>query len=114
MPKVFMNSRKLELPKDFLDRRHYPEQVEYWLSERNGELILNPCLPDIRKLYLEPTTACNLCCRTCIRNSWGMPSENMSSHTFDQIIDSLPELPFLKQVIFSGFGEPLTTQIYWI
>jgi Fe-coproporphyrin III synthase len=108
MPKIFMNSRKIELPKDFLERRHYPEQVEYWLSERNGELILNPCRPDLRKLYLEPTTACNLCCRTCIRNSWGMPSENMSQDTFDRIAESMPDLPFLKQVIFSGFGEPLT------
>jgi Fe-coproporphyrin III synthase len=108
MPKIFMNSRKIELPKDFLERRHYPEQVEYWLSERNGELILNPCRPDLRKLYLEPTTACNLCCRTCIRNSWGMPSENMAQDTFDRIAENLPDLPFLKQVIFSGFGEPLT------
>jgi Fe-coproporphyrin III synthase len=103
-----MNSRKIELPKDFLDRRHYPEQVEYWLSERNGELILNPCRPDIRKLYIEPTTACNLCCLTCIRNSWNIPSENMADHTFASIAESLPVLPFLKQVIFSGFGEPLT------
>jgi len=108
MPKVLSNGQKIELPTDFIKRRHYPEQVEYWLSERNGELILNPCLPDIRKLYLEPTTACNLCCRTCIRNSWGMPSENMSPHTFNRITESLPDLPLLKQVIFSGFGEPLS------
>jgi tungsten cofactor oxidoreducase radical SAM maturase len=108
MPKISMNGRKLQLPQDFLKRRHYPENVEYWLSERNGELILNPCLPDIRKLYLEPTTACNLCCRTCIRNSWGMPEENMARQTFNRVLESLPELPFLKQVFFSGFGEPLS------
>jgi tungsten cofactor oxidoreducase radical SAM maturase len=108
MPIIPMNDRKVELPKDFLDRRHYPEKVDYWLSERNGELILIPRLPDIRKLYLEPTTACNLCCRTCIRNSWDMPSKNMTLQTFDRIVNSISELPFLKQVIFAGFGEPLS------
>jgi Fe-coproporphyrin III synthase len=108
MPKLSMIGRRIELPRDFLDRRHYPERAEFWLSERNGELFLIPCQPDIRKLYIEPTTSCNLCCKTCIRNSWGIPSENMSERTFQKILQSLPCLPFLKQVIFSGFGEPLT------
>ncbi len=103
-----MNSRNIELPGDFLDRRHYPEQSDFWLTERNGELILNPRRPDLRKLYLEPTTACNLCCRTCIRNSWGIPSQEMSAITFQRIVESFPNLPLLKQVVFSGFGEPLT------
>jgi Fe-coproporphyrin III synthase len=108
MPKVSINKCRVELPNDFLDRRHFPEKIDCWLSERSGELILNPCLPDIRKLYIEPTTACNLSCRTCIRNNWGMPAERMSFETFQHIADSLAELPSLKQVVFSGFGEPLT------
>lgn len=103
-----MQKRGIELPGDFLNRRHFPEQMEYWLSERNGELLLTPCLPDIHKIYLEPTTACNLCCRTCIRNSWEMPAQHMSTQTFERIAGSLPGLPNLKQVVFSGFGEPLS------
>jgi Fe-coproporphyrin III synthase len=105
---VSIKSCKIELPRDFLERRHYPDQVDCWLSERNGELILNPCLPDIRKLYLEPTTACNLYCRTCIRNSWGISPNRMSMDTFHCIAESLAGLPSLKEVVFSGFGEPLT------
>lgn len=108
MPKISMNQRRIALPEDFLNRRHYPAQMDYWLSERNGELVFNPCLPDIKKLYIEPTTACNLICRTCIRNSWGVPLGYMSSQTFNRLTDSLSKLPFLKKVVFAGFGEPLS------
>jgi MoaA/NifB/PqqE/SkfB family radical SAM enzyme len=78
------------------------------LDERNGELILHPCLPDIQKLYIEPTTACNLECRTCIRNTWGDPNQHMSMRTFQHIVDSLDALPNLKRVVFTSFGEPFT------
>jgi tungsten cofactor oxidoreducase radical SAM maturase len=100
--------RKIRLPADFLERRHIPPEQEYWLDERNGELILHPRLPDIRKLYLEPTTACNLECRTCIRNAWADPNQHMSMKTFQRIVDSLGDLPDLKRVIFTSFGEPFT------
>jgi len=70
-------------------------------------LILHPRLPDIRKIYIEPTTACNLNCRTCIRNVWEDPQARMSTKTFRRIVGSLEALPDLKRVIFTGFGEPL-------
>ena len=83
MPKVKMNGeRAMRLPGDFLERRHIQPEQEYWLGERNGELVLHPCLPDVQKLYLEPTTACNLECRTCIRNTWADPNQHMSMKTF--------------------------------
>ncbi|MDP3185276.1 MAG: radical SAM protein, partial [Anaerolineales bacterium] len=55
----------------------------------------------------EPTTACNLNCRTCIRNVWEDPQARMSMKTFHRILESLEALPDLKRVIFTGFGEPL-------
>ena len=109
MPKVKMNKgNSMHLPDDFLARRQIPEEVEFWLDARNGELILHPCMPNVHKLYLEPTTACNLECRTCIRNTWGDPNQHMSMHTFQRIIDSLDGLPDLQRVVFTSFGEPFT------
>ena len=109
MPKVKMNDERLmRLPGDFLERRHIQPEQEYWLDARNGELILHPCLPDVQKLYLEPTTACNLECRTCIRNSWHDPNQHMSMQTFGKVIDSLDGLPNLQRVVFTSFGEPFT------
>lgn len=74
MPKVTMNNGKgVILPEDFLQRRHLPTKMEYWLDEREGDLIFHPCLPDVYKLYIEATTICNIKCRTCIRNVWDDP-----------------------------------------
>ena len=99
---------KLRLPEDFLRRRHIAGDTEYWLDQRNCDLILHPRLPDARKLYIEPTTTCNLACHTCIRNSWQTPDGSMSTETFGRIIEQMAELPHLERVIFTGFGEPLT------
>ncbi len=109
MPKVTADEKgRLVLPDDFLKRRHISPRAEYWLDEREGDLILHPCLPDARKLYVEPTTGCNLHCHTCIRNVWGDPESAMSLETFQRLVDSLDALPELQRVVFTGFGEPLT------
>ncbi|MBC7259115.1 MAG: tungsten cofactor oxidoreductase radical SAM maturase [Chloroflexi bacterium] len=109
MPKVIADQQgRLVLPEDFLQRRHIPPDSEYWLDEREGDLILHPCARDARKLYVEPTTGCNLHCRTCIRNVWQDPESQMTMDIFARIAASLDELPSLERVIFTGFGEPLT------
>lgn len=109
MPKVLADEQgRLVLPEDFLQRRHIPPHAEYWLDEREGDLILHSCATDARKLYIEPTTGCNLHCRTCIRNVWQDPEAMMSDDTFARIAESLADLPQLQRVIFTGFGEPLT------
>jgi len=108
MPKVKLNaSGRLTLPEDFLQRRHISEPAEYWLGERDGELILLPCSPDVQKVYIEPTTHCSLSCRTCVRNIWGDQFANMSMETFHQLVQSMDNLPQLESVTFAGFGEPL-------
>ncbi len=108
MPKVTTDEQgHLVLPQDFLARRHIAPRGEYWLDERDGDLILHPRLPDARKLYLEPTTECNLRCRTCIRNVWSAPETHMSMETFSHLLEGLKDLPHLQRVVFTGFGEPL-------
>jgi hypothetical protein len=71
MPNVRANADGcLILPDEFLARRHMLSETEYPLDERDGDLILHPRLPGVRKIYLEATTLCNLACRTCIRSAW--------------------------------------------
>ena len=95
------------MPEDFLERRHIRPDAEYWLDERSGDVILHPRLPDVRKLYVEPTTACNLRCRTCIRNVWEDAESALSMDVFRRILHSMDSLPQMDRVIFAGFGEPL-------
>jgi tungsten cofactor oxidoreducase radical SAM maturase len=84
------------------------ERTEYWLDRRDGALILLPRLPDLHKLYIEPSTACNLSCRTCIRNVWQDPEAHMAMETFGQVLEQTGALPKLQRVVFSGLGEPMT------
>lgn len=85
-----------------------PAGTECWLDRRDGALILLPRLPDMHKLYIEPTTACNLNCRTCIRNAWQDPEAHMAMETFGSLMEQTRAFPKLQRVVLSGLGEPLT------
>jgi MoaA/NifB/PqqE/SkfB family radical SAM enzyme len=61
----------------------------------------------LAKLYIEPTSRCNLACRTCMRNTWGEPEGDMAPDTFARIIASLRDLDPPPGVFFGGIGEPL-------
>ncbi len=80
---------------------------EFWLEKKEEALILHHRWPNIRKIYLEPTTSCNLKCRTCIRQVWEEPEAQMAVSTFQNFLNQVAELPNLERVIFTGFGEPL-------
>ncbi len=109
MPKITTDERgRLILPDDLFRRRRLAPNTEFWLDEREGEMILRPRRPDARKLYVEVTSGCNLQCRTCIRNVWSDPHAMMTMETFQRAVDSLDGLPDLRRVILTGFGEPLT------
>jgi tungsten cofactor oxidoreducase radical SAM maturase len=99
---------KLELPQEFLQRRRHSPGLEWWVDQRDGAVILLPRVPDVRKLYVEPTTVCNLNCRTCIRNVWEDPKAHMEMETFQRLLEQMKTLPELQRVVFSGLGEPLT------
>ena len=109
MPKLTPDQNgNFSLPPDFLHRRHLRPDEPYWLDERDGDLVLHPCRPDVRKLYIEVTTVCNLNCETCMRHSWVDPAQPMSQATFDKILDCIPSFPALDQVVLTSFGEPLS------
>ena len=61
----------------------------------------------LSKLYLEPTTRCNLRCRTCMRNSWSEPGGDLSMETFQRLLRSVEQLGSIRTMAFWGIGEPL-------
>jgi len=65
-----------------------------------------PALP-LSKVYVEPTSRCNLMCRTCMRNVWDEPLGNMTPATFARVIDGLSAFDPPPAVFFGGIGEPL-------
>jgi tungsten cofactor oxidoreducase radical SAM maturase len=108
MPKVIVGQDgSFRLPEGSRYRHHLPTGTECWIARREGSFVLLPRLPDLRKLYVEPTTACNLNCHTCIRNVWQDPQAHMEREVFGQLVGQIAVLPDLQRVIFSGLGEPL-------
>lgn len=80
---------------------------EVVVRETSEGLLLVPSDPPLTKIYVEPTTACNLNCRTCMRNSWDEPAGRMMISTYRRLIEELEEVRSLRSVAFWGFGEPL-------
>ncbi len=71
-------------------------------------LLLKPADPQPSKIYVEPTTFCNLKCRSCMRNSWSEQEGRMTRETFGRIIRQTKKNPSIREMAFWGFGEPLT------
>ena len=60
----------------------------------------------LKRLYIEPTSRCNLRCAMCFRNSWiDETAGDMSDETFRQVLAHLPSS--VETVFFGGMGEPL-------
>lgn len=61
-----------------------------------------------QKVYLEPTTLCNLHCKICFRHGWiGERLGHMSDECFCAARDQILQIPSVEEVFFGGMGEPL-------
>jgi MoaA/NifB/PqqE/SkfB family radical SAM enzyme len=69
----------------------------------------------LRKVYVEITSACNLACATCIRQTWDEPLGHMPLARYSRLLDGLPGAEEQRSggvshpitLSLSGFGEPL-------
>lgn len=60
------------------------------------------------KLYLEPSTFCNLNCTMCFRNTWTNKEQgNMDVPAAMRLAEETKSIPSLREVFFGGMGEPL-------
>lgn len=62
----------------------------------------------LEKVYIEPTNACNLDCRTCMRNVWDENPGYMDLGVFSKIILDLNRFDPKPMIFFGGYGEPLS------
>lgn len=61
----------------------------------------------LKKLYIEPSSKCNLNCAMCFRNGWIDEQQGlMADGTFHHLLASLQAMA-PDQVLFGGMGEPL-------
>ena len=97
----------LVLPKEVSTHYGLKPGMELPLFLDEDAIVLSRPIHRLAKLYVEPTNACNLHCRTCIRNSWNEPTGMMTKETFARIIAGIEEFSPRPTVFFGGFGEPL-------
>lgn len=96
------------LPPEIARKYGLTPGAELKYDEKEGGLELHQPISHLAKLYIEPTSLCNLNCVTCIRNAWEEPMGRMSAETFDRIIEGLKQFDPAPSIFFGGFGEPLS------
>ena len=99
---------RLILPPELATRLGIIPGAQLWLDEEAYGGFLHRPVSQLAKVYIEPTSRCNLTCRTCIRNNWDELQGDMSEKVFERVITGLRALPAPPKVTFGGFGEPLT------
>ncbi|MHB1339022.1 MAG: radical SAM protein [Bellilinea sp.] len=80
-------------------------EIRAELSEQG--LVIRHSTSALARVYIEPTNACNLGCRTCMRNVWDEPIGKMSTEIFSSILKGIQSFTPLPMVFFGGYGEPL-------
>lgn len=98
---------RLVLPREIGEAYGLKPGAEAFLDKGENRLILQAPATHLEKVYIEPTNACNLQCRTCIRNGWQETTGFMDDGTFDRIVEGLRAFSPTPSVFFGGFGEPL-------
>jgi len=99
---------RLVLPREMISHFGLKPGVQVGIDDGENYLCLQRPITHLAKVYIEPTNACNLECRTCIRNVWDEPIGRMSTKTFDRIMEGLKVFSPKPTVFFGGFGEPLS------
>jgi MoaA/NifB/PqqE/SkfB family radical SAM enzyme len=101
-------SGRLLLTPELIARYGLQPGTQVCLDElRNGLYIRRP-VTQLARVYIEPTSLCNLNCRMCARNVFAEPQGHMQTVIFDRIIAGVRELPDPPEIFFGGFGEPLS------
>ena len=77
------------------------------LAMRRGRVEVRPNIHSAARIYIEPTSRCNLSCLTCVRRTWDEPQGDMDMAVFRRLADGLKEFPHLESAMLGGFGEPL-------
>lgn len=107
---------RLVLPREYAARLGIEPGARLRVEAGEDTLRLHRPVSHLAKVYVEPTSACNLDCVTCFRNAWAEPIGRMSDATFDAVVAGLEQVDPRPTVFFGGIGEPLvhTRTIEWI
>lgn len=96
----------LVVPDELADRLGLVDGALVRVEEHADAITVGRSTASLARVYVEPTTLCNLVCRTCIRNVWDEPPGRMPAVTFERVLAGVREIAPRPTVFFGGFGEP--------
>jgi MoaA/NifB/PqqE/SkfB family radical SAM enzyme len=97
---------RLELPKTVAHLLGVQDGVRLSVSGSDEAVTITANIHSLAKLYIEPTSKCNLHCVECLRKTWAEVPGEMEERTFAAVAEQLEGFKHLKTVVFTGFGEP--------
>lgn len=97
----------LQIPADVARGMGLQPGVRVKIAQSGDRLVLHRPITHLARIYVEPATACNLRCRTCMRNAWNEPLGYMDSPTFGRVLEAVQGMEDRPTVFFGGLGEPL-------
>jgi len=97
----------LILPPETIARLGLVPGTEILLENTGSGTTLRRAAKHLAKVYVEPTSRCNLHCAICIRHSWTETQGDMTGETFGCLLENLRRLEYKPVICFGGFGEPL-------
>ncbi|MGM0603692.1 MAG: radical SAM protein [Bacillota bacterium] len=98
---------EINLPEEIKKKLSISPGTELTLSVSAKGIFIERKDPLLTKVYIEPTSDCNLNCKTCVRHSWKDSTGSMDWPLYKKIIKDLNEFESLEKISFWGIGEPL-------
>lgn len=98
---------RLVLPEDVAHRFGLVSGEQVYFDVGADSIRLRRPLSNLARIYVEPTTRCNMDCTMCQRQTWSARPGDMSLETFRSILEAMESSQPRPSVVFGGFGEPL-------
>ena len=98
---------KLELPAEIKEKLGLNSETEVKIKFNQNGIYIERADPQLTKVYIEPTSDCNLDCKTCVRHSWEEEMGFMQLEDYKKLVGDLKKFKGLEKISFWGIGEPL-------
>ncbi|RAK08099.1 MoaA/NifB/PqqE/SkfB family radical SAM enzyme [Halanaerobium saccharolyticum] len=98
---------KLELPEELNEKIGLDSGTKVKLQFNQNGIYIERADPRLTRVYIEPTSDCNLNCKTCVRHSWDEEMGFMEMAAYLKLIEELKDFKGLDKISFWGIGEPL-------
>src|SRR5919108_4175702 len=83
---------RLVVPPEMIDQYGLKPGARLRIDSDANSLRLHRPITQLAKVYIEPTSRCNIACRTCMRNTWDETMGGMTEETFERVLGDLASI----------------------